>query len=168
MSTNKDTGHHSEYVPLEDQKIINVEINKEMKKILPRLLNVGNSVTCAPRCTRRLKARSQKNFICTVSKRSVSRKGIQKVRRHGRLRCSVAIIRTATRRYMTPLVRLAQDFSMRYPLVDGHGNFGSVDGDPPAAYRYTEVENEQNFHGNAHKSRQGHRGYDAKLRRSLE
>ena len=36
------------------------------------------------------------------------------------------------------LVRLAQDFSMRYMLVDGHGNFGSVDGDPPAAYRYTE------------------------------
>ena len=35
--------------------------------------------------------------------------------------------------------RLAQDFSMRYPLVDGHGNFGSVDGDPPAAYRYTEA-----------------------------
>ena len=37
------------------------------------------------------------------------------------------------------LVRLAQDFSMRYPLVDGHGNFGSVDGDPPAAQRYTEA-----------------------------
>lgn len=37
------------------------------------------------------------------------------------------------------LVRLAQDFAMRYPLVDGHGNFGSVDGDPPAAYRYTEA-----------------------------
>lgn len=37
------------------------------------------------------------------------------------------------------LVRLAQDFSMRYPLIDGHGNFGSVDGDPPAAYRYTEA-----------------------------
>lgn len=36
------------------------------------------------------------------------------------------------------MVRLAQDFSMRYPLVDGHGNFGSIDGDPPAAYRYTE------------------------------
>ena len=36
------------------------------------------------------------------------------------------------------LVRLAQDFSLRYPLVDGHGNFGSMDGDPPAAYRYTE------------------------------
>ena len=37
------------------------------------------------------------------------------------------------------MVRLAQDFSLRYPLVDGHGNFGSVDGDPPAAYRYTEA-----------------------------
>ena len=37
------------------------------------------------------------------------------------------------------MVRMAQDFSMRYPLVDGHGNFGSVDGDPPAAYRYTEA-----------------------------
>ena len=37
------------------------------------------------------------------------------------------------------MVRLAQDFSLRYPLIDGHGNFGSVDGDPPAAYRYTEA-----------------------------
>ena len=37
------------------------------------------------------------------------------------------------------LVRLAQDFSMRYPLIDGHGNFGDVDGNPPAAYRYTEA-----------------------------
>ena len=36
------------------------------------------------------------------------------------------------------LVRLAQNFNMRYPLVDGQGNFGSIDGDPPAAYRYTE------------------------------
>ncbi|MCX8031101.1 MAG: DNA gyrase subunit A, partial [Thermodesulfovibrionales bacterium] len=37
------------------------------------------------------------------------------------------------------LVRLAQDFNMRYPLIDGQGNFGSIDGDPPAAYRYTEA-----------------------------
>src|SRR5258708_1387123 len=37
------------------------------------------------------------------------------------------------------MVRLAQDFSMRYPLIDGQGNFGSVDGDPAAAYRYTEA-----------------------------
>jgi len=37
------------------------------------------------------------------------------------------------------LVRMAQDFTMRYPLVDGQGNFGSIDGDPPAAMRYSEV-----------------------------
>ena len=37
------------------------------------------------------------------------------------------------------MVRMAQDFSLRYPLVEGHGNFGNVDGDPPAAYRYTEA-----------------------------
>ena len=37
------------------------------------------------------------------------------------------------------LVRMAQSFSLRYPLIDGQGNFGSVDGDPPAAYRYTEA-----------------------------
>src|SRR5205085_8533712 len=37
------------------------------------------------------------------------------------------------------LVRMAQDFNMRYPLVDGQGNFGSIDGDPPAAMRYTEA-----------------------------
>src|SRR5690606_39081540 len=37
------------------------------------------------------------------------------------------------------LVRMAQDFTMRYPLIDGHGNFGSIDGDPPAAMRYTEA-----------------------------
>ena len=41
------------------------------------------------------------------------------------------------------LVRLAQPFSLRYPLVDGQGNFGSVDGDPPAAYRYTECRMEK-------------------------
>jgi len=37
------------------------------------------------------------------------------------------------------MVRMAQDFSFRYPLVDGQGNFGSIDSDPPAAYRYTEA-----------------------------
>src|SRR5437879_667997 len=44
------------------------------------------------------------------------------------------------------LVRLAQDFSMRYPLIDGQGNFGSVDGDPPAAMRYTEVRRTRSAH----------------------
>ena len=43
------------------------------------------------------------------------------------------------RRRLRRAVRMAQDFTMRYPLVDGQGNFGSIDGDPPAAYRYTEA-----------------------------
>src|SRR5512135_1129186 len=44
------------------------------------------------------------------------------------------------------IVRMAQDFSLRYPLVDGQGNFGSIDGDPPAAMRYTEIRMEQLTH----------------------
>ena len=66
------------------------------------------------------------------------------------------------------LVRLAQDFSMRYPLVDGHGNFGSVDGDPPAAYRYTEAKHEQDLHRDAHRHRQGNRRLRLQLRRPSE
>ena len=51
------------------------------------------------------------------------------------------------------LVRLAQDFSMRYPLVDGHGNFGSIDGDPPAAYRYTEARSPTKCCGRSRRTR---------------
>ena len=52
---------------------------------------------------------------------------------------SVSTIRTAILRCTTRIVRMAQPFSLRYMLVDGQGNFGSVDGDAPAAMRYTEV-----------------------------
>ncbi len=62
------------------------------------------------------------------------------------------------------MVRLAQDFSMRYMLVDGHGNFGSVDGDPPAAYRYTEAA-DQDRQRNAARHRQGHGRLGPQLRR---
>ena len=44
------------------------------------------------------------------------------------------------------MVRLAQDFSVRYPLIDGQGNFGNIDGDPQAAYRYTESKMTENNH----------------------
>ena len=53
------------------------------------------------------------------------------------------------------MVRLAQDFNIRYPLVDGQGNFGSVDGDGAAAMRYTEARMSQDVHGNAARSGQG-------------
>ena len=62
------------------------------------------------------------------------------------------------------LVRLAQDFSMRYPLVDGQGNFGSVDDDPPAAMRYTEAKLGAPGDGDAARHRHGHGRFRAQLR----
>ena len=63
------------------------------------------------------------------------------------------------------LVRMAQDFSMRYTLVDGQGNFGSIDGDPPAAMRYTECRMTQARRRAARRHRQGDRRLAAELRR---
>ena len=63
------------------------------------------------------------------------------------------------------LVRMAQDFSMRYQLVDGQGNFGSVDDDPAAAMRYTEARLDPPGHGDAARSRHGHGRLRAELRR---
>ena len=66
-----------------------------------------------------------------------SRAGYARARRLW-ARCWASITRTAMSPSYDTLVRLAQDFNMRYPLVDGQGNFGSIDGDSPAAMRYTE------------------------------
>ena len=63
------------------------------------------------------------------------------------------------------MVRLAQDWSMRYPLVDGQGNFGSMDGDSPAAMRYTEARMKQNHGRSDGRHRQGDGRLDAELRR---
>ena len=62
------------------------------------------------------------------------------------------------------LVRMAQDFSIRYPLVDGHGNFGSVDGDSAAAMRYTESPLGQDRHRDAARHRRRHGRLDPQLR----
>ncbi len=61
------------------------------------------------------------------------------------------------------LVRMAQDFSMRLPLIDGQGNFGSVDGDPPAAMRYTEARLARPAMDAARRHRQGHGRFPAEL-----
>ena len=66
------------------------------------------------------------------------------------------------------LVRMAQDFSMRLPLIDGQGNFGSVDGDPPAAMRYTECRLAKAGDGAARRHRQGHGRLPGELRRQRE
>ena len=63
------------------------------------------------------------------------------------------------------LVRMAQPFSLRYPLVDGQGNFGSIDDDPPAAMRYTEAPPRAARRGDAPRARLGHRRLRAELRR---
>ena len=63
------------------------------------------------------------------------------------------------------LVRMAQDFSMRLPLIDGQGNFGSIDGDPAAAMRYTECRLDKAGDGAARRHRQGHRRLPGQLRR---
>jgi len=63
------------------------------------------------------------------------------------------------------LARMAQDFSMRYPLVDGQGNFGSVDGDPPAAMRYTEARMSPHRRGAVSRHRTRHGRFYVELRR---
>ena len=125
------------YVPLEEQNIINVEINKEMRK---SFLDYSMSVITAralPDVRDGLKP-VHRRILYTMYENSLypdkpHRKCADTVgsvlgRYHPHGDASV----------YDAMVRLAQDFSMRYVLVDGHGNFGSVDGDPPAAYRYTE------------------------------
>ena len=125
------------YIPLEEQNIINVEINKEMKK---SFLDYSMSVITSralPDVRDGLKP-VHRRILYTMYENSLypdkpHRKCADTVgsvlgRYHPHGDASV----------YDAMVRLAQDFSMRYVLVDGHGNFGSVDGDPPAAYRYTE------------------------------
>ncbi|HEX3039632.1 MAG TPA: DNA gyrase subunit A [Caproiciproducens sp.] len=123
---------------LEDQRIINVDLEKEMKK---SFLDYSMSVIVSralPDVRDGLKP-VHRRILYTMFENSLSpdkpyRKCADTVgsvlgRYHPHGDASV----------YDALVRLAQDFSMRYMLVDGHGNFGSVDGDPPAAYRYTEA-----------------------------
>ena len=134
----KATNHNlGGYVPLEEQNIINVEINKEMRK---SFLDYSMSVITSralPDVRDGLKP-VHRRILYTMYENSLypdkpHRKCADTVgsvlgRYHPHGDASV----------YDAMVRLAQDFSMRYVLVDGHGNFGSVDGDPPAAYRYTE------------------------------
>lgn len=129
--------HHEEYIPFDQQKIINVEINREMKKsfldysmavIVSRALpDVRDGLKPVHR--RILYTMYENNLYPDKAYRKCADTvGAVLARYHPHGDASV----------YDAMVRLAQSFSMRYMLVDGHGNFGSVDGDPPAAYRYTE------------------------------
>ena len=82
---------------------------------------------------------------------------LQEVRAHRRRRDGLRTTRTATQPIYDTLVRMAQPFSLRYPLVDGQGNFGNVDDDPAAAMRYTECRLVAHRHRDAARHRRGHR-----------
>ena len=123
---------------LENEKIINVDLEKEMKK---SFLDYSMSVIVSralPDVRDGLKPVHRRILYTMFENGLTPDKAYRK--------CADTVGSVLGRYHphgdasvYDALVRLAQDFSMRYMLVDGHGNFGSVDGDPPAAYRYTEA-----------------------------
>ena len=129
--------HREEYIPFEQQKIVNVEINKEMKK---SFLDYSMAVIVSralPDVRDGLKPVHRRILYTMYENNLYPEKAYRK--------CADTVSAVLGRYHphgdasvYDAMVRLAQSFSMRYMLVDGHGNFGSVDGDPPAAYRYTE------------------------------
>ncbi len=135
----KNSHNHSfgDYVPLEAQNILNVEINKEMKG---SFLDYAMSVITAralPDVRDGLKPVHRRILYTMYENNLYPDKAYRK--------CADTVGSVLGRYHphgdasvYDAMVRLAQTFSMRYILVDGHGNFGSIDGDPPAAYRYTE------------------------------
>lgn len=134
----KNDGHHIEhFVPLEEQKIINIDIDERMRKAF---LDYSMSVIVAralPDVRDGLKPVHRRILYTMYENGLYPDKAYRK--------CADTVGSVLGRYHphgdasvYDAMVRLAQDFSMRYMLVDGHGNFGSVDGDPPAAYRYTE------------------------------
>ena len=86
-----------------------------------------------------LKPVHRRDPLRDVRSRQRVEQGLQEVGARRRRRHRQVPSRTAIRPVYDAIVRMAQEFSMRYPLIDGQGNFGSVDGDPAAAMRYTEI-----------------------------
>lgn len=138
MAVNKNTNHNlGEYVPLEAQNIVNVEINSEMRN---SFLDYSMSVITSralPDVRDGLKPVHRRILYTMYENGLYPDKAYRK--------CADTVGSVLGRYHphgdasvYDAMVRLAQTFSMRYILVDGHGNFGSIDGDPPAAYRYTE------------------------------
>lgn len=137
MSKKKENHHLDKIVPLEEQKIINIDIDKRMREAF---LDYSMSVIVAralPDVRDGLKPVHRRILYTMYENGLYPNKAYRK--------CADTVGSVLGRYHphgdasvYDAMVRLAQDFSMRYMLVDGHGNFGSVDGDPPAAYRYTE------------------------------
>lgn len=135
---NKNEGHHLDrIVPLEEQNIVNIDLDERMRKAF---LDYSMSVIVAralPDVRDGLKP-VHRRILYTMYER-----GLYPDKAYRKCADTVGSVLGSYHPHgdvsvYDAMVRLAQDFSMRYTLVDGHGNFGSVDGDPPAAYRYTE------------------------------
>jgi DNA gyrase subunit A len=107
-----------------------------------------------------------RRILYTMNEMGLTRARLSQVRRHRR-RGDGQVPPARRRRALRRPRALAQDFSMRYPLVDGQGNFGSVDGDPPAAMRYTEARMTA-IAASAGRHRQGHRRLRRELRRHAQ
>lgn len=138
MAVNKNTNHNlGEYVPLEAQNIVNVEINKEVRN---SFLDYSMSVITSRALP------DVRDGLKPVHRRilyTMYENGLYPDKAHRKCADTVGSVLGRYHPHgdasvYDAMVRLAQTFSMRYILVDGHGNFGSIDGDPPAAYRYTE------------------------------
>ena len=110
-----------------------------MRTSLPRLRDERHHRARHPRRARRAEAGSPAHPLLRLRAGPRAHGGATARARRSSATCSASTTRTATRAVYDAMVRLAQDFSMRYPLIDGQGNYGSVDGDPAAAYRYTEA-----------------------------
>ena len=98
---------------------------------LPRLRDVGHRLARAARRARRPEAGAPARPLRDARGRPAAEPAVQEVRLHRRRRDGRTTTRTATQAIYDTLVRMAQPFSLRYPLVDGQGNFGSIDDDPP-------------------------------------
>jgi len=122
----------------ENQKIINVDLEKEMRK---SFIDYAMSVIVARALP------DVRDGLKPVHRRILYAMYEDNLTHDRPYRKSATTVGNVLGRYhphgdasvYDAMVRMAQDFSLRYPLIDGHGNFGSVDGDPPAAYRYTEA-----------------------------
>ena len=121
------------------KNLIPINIEDEMRR---SYLDYAMSVIVGPRpagCPRRIEAGAPAHPLWYVTRWGCTSIGPRASAPRSSAKCWENTIPTATSPVYDALVRMAQPFSMRYPLVDGQGNFGSIDGDPPAAMRYTEA-----------------------------
>ena len=140
---------------IDQDRILKIDINQEMQSALHRLFHVGDCSSRLARCARRFQTGHRRVLFGMDKLGNTSDKPYKK---------SARIVGDVLGTYHPhgdssvyyALVRMAQPWSLRYPLVDGQGNFGSVDGDSPAAMRYTEARLSRIARRDASRHREGY------------